>query len=1027
MKNLVGFLILVLGLGSITAQSYNKRFAVPQNQVQNISSSDTLKILAVMVDFQEDKYDATIGTGKFGSHYTQVYGDTILDPLPHNDEYFADHLLFAKNYFKKVSGGKLNLTYKVLPEVITVSQTMREYVPGYKSTDLSPLGKFSEEVWKLADQKFSNVKFSDYDLFVIFHAGVSSGLDLGNFSIDRNMPSLYLSTSSLKNIFGTQFAGFGTKSGSIKNTLIMPETESREQTYIDNSVGLLQITINGALVANIGSHLGLPDLFDTETGKSAIGRFGLMDGQAIVANNGMFPPEPSPWEKMYLGWEEPKEISLAGGKVNVANRAAATATDTTLVKIPIGSKEYYLVENRQQDAKKDNLILTIRKVTIDKQTMKKDTLVYQKTIQKDTSGLFNFQPTDIKGGVVIDVDEYDAAVPGNGIVIWHIDEMVINSKIGENKINTDLMYKGVDVEEADGIQDIGETFSSIFGSFIGEGTKEDFWYKGNKAKFYKNSFSPTSKPNTNSNLGSNSLITIDSFSELNNMMSFNVSFGNDQQKLVANVDLPILAQGPNHYLLMLQGNRGVEFFVLDYNNFSKFSSEGKLLFYFPNFSNTLNLIGVSINKRQLVASQLDNKINIYSNDYSSGTIIEKVTTITSPAEVSSNLLFSKKGGAIYLSFGLKDGSVVETDVDKLIQSGKIPLESIKKISSGAISKINRPFEGTDNYYSVIVGKSIIDSKGNETSGNISGQYQHLIVKDANGDYLNIAFSVFEDGTRTVTVIRNGKIENYFELTKKNTIPKYAVADILNNGKPYLLTIEDFELKAYGLNGVLLENFPINIKDQKFAKTPIVLDLNNDGVSEILALTYGKLYAINPSTGKVLGGYPLQYGNYPAVSPVLFSEELPTMGPLPSYKPVLGVIDYNGHLSAWELSPVQGKVSWAAENGNSSGNAFLELTNTYSPSTDFFPTTKAYNWPNPVYGNSTKIRYYVSENSTATVKIFDLSGALVTSLSGNATGGMDNEIDWEIGKVQSGVYYANLEVVSASGKSANKIIKIAVIK
>ena len=149
--------------------------------------------------------------------------------------------------------------------------------------------------------------------------------------------------------------------------------------------------------------------------------------------------------------------------------------------------------------------------------------------------------------------------------------------------------------------------------------------------------------------------------------------------------------------------------------------------------------------------------------------------------------------------------------------------------------------------------------------------------------------------------------------------------------------------------------------------------------------------------------------------------------MPSYKPVLGVIDYNGHLSAWQLSPVQGKVSWAAENGNSSGNAYLELTNTYTPSSDFFPTTKAYNWPNPVYGSSTKIRYYVSENSTATVKIFDLSGALVTSLSGNAVGGMDNEIDWEIGKVQSGVFYANLEVVSSSGKSANKIIKIAVIK
>ncbi|MDP3582123.1 MAG: hypothetical protein Q8S39_09320, partial [Ignavibacteria bacterium] len=484
------------------------------NQLQNISSSDTLKILAVMVDFQEDKYDATIGTGKFGSHYTQVYGDTILDPLPHNDEYFADHLLFAKNYFKKVSGGKLNLNYKVLPEVITVSKTMREYVPEYKSINLSPLGKFSEEVWKLADQKFSNVKFSDYDLFVIFHAGVSSGLDDGTFSIDRNMPSLYLSTSSLKTIFGTQFSGFSTKSGSIKNSLIMPETESREQTYIDNSVGLIQVTINGELVANIGSYLGLPDLFDTETGKSAIGRFGLMDGQAIVANNGMFPPEPSPWEKMYLGWEEPKEISLAGGRVNIAAREIASTADTTLLKVPISSKEYYLVENRQQDAKKDDLILTV----------KKDTLIYTKTIRKDTSGLFNFQPEDIKGGVVIDVDEFDAAVPGNGIVVWHIDENVIKAKIGENKINSDLMNKGVDVEEADGIQDIGETFSSIFGSFIGEGTYEDFWHKGNKTKFYKNSFSPTSKPNTNTNLGSNSLITIDSFSDLSNKMSFNVAY-----------------------------------------------------------------------------------------------------------------------------------------------------------------------------------------------------------------------------------------------------------------------------------------------------------------------------------------------------------------------------------------------------------------------------------------------------------------------------------------------------------------------
>lgn len=1017
MKNLVGFLILIIGLGSISAQSYNKRFSVPQNQVQNFSSSDTLKILAVMVDFQEDKYDATIGTGKFGSHYSKVYGDTILDPLPHNTEYFADHLLFAKNYFKKVSGGKLEIAYKVLPEVITVSQTMREYVPGYQSKDLSPLGKFSEEVWKLADQKFSNVKYSDYDLFVVFHAGVSSGLDLGTFSIDRNMPSLYLSNSSLKTIFGSQFNGFATKSGSISNTLIMPETESREQTYIDNSVGLLQITINGALVANIGSHLGLPDLFDTETGKSAIGRFGLMDGQAIVANYGMFPPELSPWEKTYLGWEKPKEISLAGGKVNIATRITATASDTIVAKIPISSNEYYLVENRQQDANKDNLILTI----------KKGNQIYKKTIQKDTSGLFNFEPTEIKGGVVIDVDEFDAAVPGNGIVIWHIDEAVINGWMEKNTINTVSGRKGVDVEEADGIQDIGETFSSIFGSFIGEGTEEDFWYKGNKAKFYKNSFSPNSKPNTNTNYGGNSLVTIDSFSELGNKMSFNVSYGNDQQKLVASFNMKFAIPGGLQKLLMLQGLKGIEYFVLNDGGLKKYSSEGKLLFEYDKFSQNENFAGLEFNRKQYVASTNLGNLNLYSIDYSTSLAIDRVDTIHTSALITSNIVFSKKNGIVFITFGLNDGSLVEAEVEKLIQTGKIPTEAIKGVSNSAIGKIAKPFEITDGYYSLITGNGILDSKENKIACSVSAELQPILAKDADGDYLTIAFGGTPTGN-PVTVIKNGKVEKYFELPRTSAFPFYAVADLLNNGKLYLLTNNENGLQAYDLNGVLLENFPITIKEKYFVGAPIVADINKDGIQEILAVTNGgELYAFNPSTGKAISGYPLKNGIYPAVSPVLFSEELPTMGPLPSYKPILGVVDYNGHLSAWQLSAVQGKVSWAAEYGNSSGNAYLELTNTFTPSTDFFPTTKAYNWPNPVYGSSTRIRYYVAENSTATVKIFDLAGELVTTITGNATGGMDNEIEWQIGKVQSGVYYANLEVVSSSGKSANKIIKIAVIK
>ena len=44
----------------------------------------------------------------------------------------------------------------------------------------------------------------------------------------------------------------------------MPETMGREVSNIESSI-LVQLTINGLLAANIGSAIGLPDLFNTES------------------------------------------------------------------------------------------------------------------------------------------------------------------------------------------------------------------------------------------------------------------------------------------------------------------------------------------------------------------------------------------------------------------------------------------------------------------------------------------------------------------------------------------------------------------------------------------------------------------------------------------------------------------------------------------------------------------------------------------------------------------------------------------
>ena len=93
--------ILIISLGSLpvgqtglSAQTFKVNFKGQPLANVNADANDTLKILAIMVNFQEDRDGATFGNGKFGSIYSVDYGLTILDPLPHDEQYFKDHLLF---------------------------------------------------------------------------------------------------------------------------------------------------------------------------------------------------------------------------------------------------------------------------------------------------------------------------------------------------------------------------------------------------------------------------------------------------------------------------------------------------------------------------------------------------------------------------------------------------------------------------------------------------------------------------------------------------------------------------------------------------------------------------------------------------------------------------------------------------------------------------------------------------------------------------------------------------------------------
>ncbi|MBK7254153.1 MAG: hypothetical protein IPI04_09615 [Ignavibacteria bacterium] len=308
-KYLLFFIFILFSANTLHSQNKNLSFSLSHslnnsnekfilNPKDYISGSDSFKVVAILVQFQEDNDDRTTGNGKFdlsNKYFNPVtQKDTVIDAPPYDSAYFADHLKFLKNYYSKSSKGKLNISYDLFGRVVTLPQKMEAYSPQRNENNLK-LGNLFQDSWAIAD---SFINFSNYDLtrtaFVIFHAGVGRDIDLssvlGYDPTPYDIPSVFLGLKNLREVFGNNYSGFQTNDGVfVSNSMIIPSTELRELQLLSGNT-LIELGINGLLAASFGSYLGLPDLFNTSNGKTAIGRFGLMDGQSLFSYNGIFPP-----------------------------------------------------------------------------------------------------------------------------------------------------------------------------------------------------------------------------------------------------------------------------------------------------------------------------------------------------------------------------------------------------------------------------------------------------------------------------------------------------------------------------------------------------------------------------------------------------------------------------------------------------------------------------------------------------------------------------------------------------------------
>ena len=155
-----------------------------------------------------------------------------------------------------------------------------------------------------------------------------------------------------------------------------------------------------------------------------------------------------------------------------------TAGAVRLYKIPLSATEYFLLENRQQNP--DGSIDLFNQYSYTFKLLPPGEQEYyldDPATPEDESLLpyFDFMKNSYLGS------EWDFFLPGlggpfptasaalqdgSGILIWHIDENVINecftANFDQNHVNGNASHKGVDLEEADGTQNLDTGVYDIY-------------------------------------------------------------------------------------------------------------------------------------------------------------------------------------------------------------------------------------------------------------------------------------------------------------------------------------------------------------------------------------------------------------------------------------------------------------------------------------------------------------------------------------------------------------------------------------
>jgi M6 family metalloprotease-like protein len=979
-------------------------------------------ILALMVEFNDVTFDLI---------------PDYPDSLEHDKEYFERLLFHMTSLFDDASHGQYVLTeenYTVWENIITVSQEMGYY--GDDDLSLERVCEFVQEVVEIADDQLD---YNDYDAIMIIHAGAGQEADI-NGTNPEELFSTFLTRRSLQAGIDPEnddFPGIETNDGIIlKELVIMPETEWQPDFTLGDPVyGLL-----GVICHQFGYQIGLPTLFDNDSDNGAsagIGSFGLM-GTGVWNANGFVPPLPCAWSRYYLGWEDDNIIELNSSFENMPLTFPTADDEDTpkLYKINISDKEYFLLENRQQNP--DGSMLSGDPSFTFALLPEGQQDVYPPGHPNEGQPKFNFMENTYKGC------EWDFYLPGlggpdspvidgSGMLIWHIDENIIDANFDpdfeSNSINADASHKGIDLEEADGIQHLDTAYQPY-----SWGSPYDAYSEGNSTYFGKRVYEELFySPIAESYYGGIPLEILD-ISQSDSLMTFSVHYEwslnadyiGENPYPAAFLDFDgdgeneIFYPMPNGELFMWKDDVDFPGFPLNLSIVSILSN----YYSFDTVTGSIFIPAETIDVNNAMLFRIDNDLeNLQELCLFENNREWLAAPVINPDPESEQRVFLPLSG----SFGTGSEIIVLDSLYQTLTSYSFDLH----ISSNLMLKEQELYFISDDWKLVKI--DIISEETEITDLDIIDPQPAIhsalladIDKDETDDVVILTIS-----KELYIYNQTGSILSGFPVDLElNAVSIPSIADVDNNGFLDILIGGENIFAVVNKNGdVFQPQEVISDPDSTFTAAGVIaFDIDNDGDLEILGnMSRNRLCVwenVNNSNFELNRNYPVSFGerslNYPLISDSgnenLYAYIPSNNGTI--FRSDLPFAEFNDIVqTVWktEYANLQRTASYLGQPPQSSpeNNKIFNKKNTY-----FYPNplnrifSKGIDFNNDVPEFTIILRIETFVNTDVKIKIFDIAANLIYTNTVHCEAGFSNNLYVDAKDLSSGVYFA---VLKAKGK------------